>query len=87
MVDYPGGQLVRFGSETLYALGEDMFRSDDGGASWVRFKVVAWQGQFSFINEDQGWAVAMAGEDIALVSTEDGGANWELIEYEVFEQE
>ena len=86
-VDYPGGQPVRFGSETLYALGEDMYRSDDGGVSWDRFKVVTWQGQFSFINEEQGWAVATAADELALVRTDDGGMNWELIEYEVFEQE
>ncbi|MBN2554949.1 MAG: hypothetical protein JXA97_03330 [Anaerolineales bacterium] len=84
-MDYPGGQPVRFNSEILYALGADMFISTDGGESWDQFKTVAWSGQFSFINEEQGWAVASAGDEVALVRTEDGGLNWGLIDYAVFE--
>ena len=84
---YPGGSFIQVNPMVLYALSEDMYRSDDGGLSWNLIKMVSWTGQFSFVDEDLGWAVATAEEDIALVRTEDGGLNWQLIEYEVFEQE
>ncbi len=56
-----------------------MKKSTDGGLSWVKIKTVNWDGQFSFVDEKTGWAVATDGEEIALVFTQDGGHNWQLI--------
>ena len=81
---YPGGQLIEFSPSQLYAMGQEMYASTDAGASWDLFKTVAWDGQFSFVDAEHGWAVARAGEDMALVRTDDSGENWDLLEYRVF---
>ena len=51
-----------------------------GGISWVAVKNVNWDGQFSFIDSENGWAVARNLDDIALVYSTDGGQNWKIIE-------
>jgi len=44
-------------------------------------KALAWEGQFSFVDEGLGWAVAWGENDsIALVRTRDGGRTWEQLE-------
>lgn len=78
--DYPGGQLYDIGEGVIFALSRDIFRSDDGGLTWTLIKQVAWDGQFSFINAQSGWAVARDEADIALVHTVDGAKTWQLIE-------
>ena len=77
---YPGGDLRFFDERTGLALGRDIFRTDDAGATWTKIKTVNWDGQFSFVSEDLGWAVARSGDAIALVRTTDGGQRWEEIE-------
>ena len=81
---YPGGQLIGFNPTQMYAMGEEMYASTDAGSSWDLIKIVSWEGQFSFVDAEHGWAVARAGEEIALVRTDDGGENWDLLEYRVF---
>ena len=81
---YPGGQLLAPRPTLLYALGEEMYFSGDGGESWDLIKMVSWEGQFSFVDAEHGWAVARAGEEIALVRTDDGGETWDMLEYQVF---
>ena len=78
--DYPGGQLYNIGEDVILALGRDLYRSEDGGLTWTLIKQVAWDGQFSFIDAQSGWAVARDEADIALVRTVDGGTTWQLIE-------
>jgi photosystem II stability/assembly factor-like uncharacterized protein len=41
---------------------------------------VDWLGQFSFVDEMRGWAVARSADASALVRTTDGGRTWELLE-------
>jgi hypothetical protein len=57
-----------------------IYRSDDGGQSWSELNTVNWSAQLDFVSPDRGWAVATAGEDIALVQSTDGGATWQLLE-------
>jgi photosystem II stability/assembly factor-like uncharacterized protein len=78
--EYPGGTLQKVGEEALLALGRDIYRSEDLGQHWTLVKQVAWDGQFSFIGSQHGWAVARDDEEIALVRTDDGGSTWQLIE-------
>jgi photosystem II stability/assembly factor-like uncharacterized protein len=53
-----------------------MYRSADGGRTWSHVKVVNWDGQFSFVDPQNGWAVARENNDVALVKTSDGGGTW-----------
>ena len=63
-----------------------LYQSTDGGRSWINVKRVTWAGQFSFVDEITGWAVARAplneagGErTVALVRTSDRGRTWQEI--------
>jgi photosystem II stability/assembly factor-like uncharacterized protein len=47
---------------------------------WELIRQVYWDGQFDFVDASYGWAVAREGDEIALVRTENGGADIELIE-------
>jgi photosystem II stability/assembly factor-like uncharacterized protein len=57
-----------------------MYRTDDGGETWEHVKTVFWDGQFSFVGSQYGWAVARSGEALALVKTVDGGSSWVELE-------
>jgi photosystem II stability/assembly factor-like uncharacterized protein len=72
----PGGALQVFNDRVGLALGRDLYLTRDGGESWTKIKSVNWDGQFSFVDEDLGWAVARSGDAIALVRTADGGRSW-----------
>lgn len=77
---YPGGALIVLSDEIHLALSRGIYRSDDGGATWARIKEVTWDGQYDFVDADQGWAVAHGEDDIALVKTTDGGETWRLLD-------
>jgi photosystem II stability/assembly factor-like uncharacterized protein len=76
----PAGTLDFTTGENGWALGRDLFRTTDGGQTWSKVKSVNWDGQFSFVSDELGWAVARAETDtamlIALVQTTDGGITW-----------
>jgi len=76
---YPGGTLWLSGPRTALALGQKIYRTEDGGQTWEHIKTVQWDGQFSFVNDQVGWAVARSGDAIALVTTTDGAVNWHLL--------
>jgi photosystem II stability/assembly factor-like uncharacterized protein len=78
--DYPGGEPHFFEDGTLLALARDQYRSMDSGESWEKIKTVSWDGIYSFVNPDRGWAVATSDNEIALVTTSDGGRTWDIIE-------
>ena len=77
---YPGGQLFFLNPLVGWALSNEFYRSLDGGISWNLMSTVDWDGQFSFVSEQVGWAVSQKGEEIALVHTTDGGKTWDLID-------
>jgi len=76
---YPGGTVSLTGPRTAFAFGQKIYRTEDGGQTWEHIKTVQWNGQFSFVNDQVGWAVARTGEAIALVTTTDGGLIWDLL--------
>jgi hypothetical protein len=52
----------------------------DGGAHWTKIAVVNWpHSQFSFVDEETGWAVVQNGEIFVLLKTTDGGKTWHEI--------
>jgi photosystem II stability/assembly factor-like uncharacterized protein len=76
----PEGELYMLDSSQGWILGRDIFWSDDGGRGWTKVKTVSWEGQFSYISPNEGWAVAIADDETALVTTSDGGETWQIIE-------
>jgi photosystem II stability/assembly factor-like uncharacterized protein len=76
---YPGGDFLLLDQGMGYALSRDIFRTDDQGLTWAFVKTVNWDGEFSFINGQSGWAVARSGDAVALVRTFDGGLTWQEI--------
>ncbi|MDH3943714.1 MAG: hypothetical protein OEV06_06465, partial [Anaerolineae bacterium] len=74
------GPLIFFDLQTGFALGRDLMATTDGGLTWGPIKEVFWDGQFSFVTRDLGWAVARDGDEIAFLSTDDGGETWQAIE-------
>jgi photosystem II stability/assembly factor-like uncharacterized protein len=78
-LDYPGGKLHFVDQNVAYALGQEIYQSQNGGRTWISIKSVNWDGQFSFVNRNLAWAVARDGEEIALVKTTDGCRSWEML--------
>ena len=62
-----------------YAMGTDHYKTTNGGADWTKHKNVSWNGQFSFINANEGWVVARRSNQIALLHTIDGGKTYQEI--------
>jgi photosystem II stability/assembly factor-like uncharacterized protein len=77
---FPGGQLLFLDPELGWALGKDIYQTLDGGKTWTKMSSVSWDGQFSFVSQQIGWAVAKADNEAALVQTKDGGHSWILLE-------
>jgi photosystem II stability/assembly factor-like uncharacterized protein len=75
--DYPGGMLEFINPDVILALGRTIYVSRDGGAHWQAVKAVAWDGQFSFVDDMIGWAVARSEGATALVRTTNGGRTWQ----------
>lgn len=75
-----GSELILFDAQNALLLGKEMYRTSNGGISWELFKQVNWTGKFSFVDPDRGWAIAQAGDELALVKTVDGGLTWSILE-------
>lgn len=72
-------QLIFINTRTGFAMGIDHYKTINGGADWIKYKTVAWDGQFNFINASEGWAIARRDEQIALLHTIDGGLSYQEI--------
>jgi hypothetical protein len=77
---FPGEVPLFITQEVGWALGKDIYRTLDGGQTWSLMSTVDWEGQFSFVNDQIGWAVTRLGEKTELVYTNDGGRTWLIIE-------
>jgi photosystem II stability/assembly factor-like uncharacterized protein len=77
---FPGQSLLFISPEVGWALGRDIYQTADGGQTWNQVGSVNWDGQFDFVDEQLGWAVARADGQIALVKTEDGGSSWQELQ-------
>ena len=62
-----------------FAMGTDHYRTVNGGADWIKYKTVAWDGQFNFINSNEGWVVARRGDQHALLHTTNSGETYQEI--------
>ncbi len=81
----PEGELHTISDQALYLTARDIYRSLDGGGEWDLVKSVNWDGQFSFVDQNQAWAVAYnpADDQYALVKTTDGCSSFQIIEPEL----
>jgi photosystem II stability/assembly factor-like uncharacterized protein len=78
--EYPGGDILFLNDNTGWALSKDINRTVDGGDNWFRLNTVTWEGQFVFVDADTGWAIARNEDEIATVATDNGGADWSIVE-------
>jgi photosystem II stability/assembly factor-like uncharacterized protein len=79
--DYILGQgLYFFTLQNGLALGRKIYKTMDGGQTWKFIQQVSWEGQFSFVSIDLGWAYVYndQGEN-ALVKTVNGGETWTML--------
>jgi len=83
VVSFPGGDLDIISDELAWAFSREVHQSVDQGSSWTLAKLVNWDGQFSFVDSMNGWAIAEAEDAIALVRTIDGGQTWEIIDPQI----
>ena len=72
-------QLIYFDANNALLLGRDIYLSASDGQTWSFVKTVAWDGQFSFSDMLNGWAIARSDGETALVQTADGAATWTVI--------
>jgi len=77
---YPGGDLLLLDEAIGWALSKEIHKTDNGGQTWRLIKTVNWEGQFSFVSGELGWAVARSEGAFALVRTTNGGRTWSLLE-------
>ncbi len=76
----PPGDFLWLDPERGWSLSRTISWTEDGGETWRAIKNVAWDGQFSFVDAQNGWAVARNEDEIALVRTEDGARTWSILE-------
>jgi photosystem II stability/assembly factor-like uncharacterized protein len=79
--DYSLGKgLYFFSPQSGLALGRKIYKTTDGGQTWKFIQQVSWDGQFSFVSMDLGWAYVFndQGEN-ALVKTINGGETWTML--------
>ena len=80
-IDYTLGEgLFFFSPQSGLALGLKIYQTSDGGQTWKFIQQVSWDGQFSFVSMELGWAYVFndVGE-IALVKTVNGGETWTML--------
>jgi photosystem II stability/assembly factor-like uncharacterized protein len=83
MNEYPGERLLFLDPETGWAIGEYLYSTLDGGATWDLLGTLDWNGQYSFINAQSGWAVKLEDDANNLLQTQDGGRTWTTLEFEI----
>ena len=72
----PNYTLIFFDGNTGLLLGQDSYSTVDGGKTWQHVSAVFWDGQYSFVDAQNGWAIATIGTQSSLVSTTNGGRTW-----------
>lgn len=78
-IPYPGGAATFLDPSFGWALGQEIHQTHDGGQNWTLLSQVDWSGLFSFVDQQNGWAVAYNDTEIALVQTTDGGRTWQQL--------
>mgnify|MGYP000336118838 CR=1 FL=1 len=61
------------------AEGSTIYLTVNGGQNWQIITTVNWTGQLSFVDSRNGWIVATAGDETALVRSQDSGRSWQMM--------
>jgi photosystem II stability/assembly factor-like uncharacterized protein len=79
--DYTLGEgLYFFTPQNGLALGRKIYKTSDGGQTWKFIQQVSWDGQFSFVSMQFGWAHVYNDQgETALVKTVNGGGTWTML--------
>ncbi len=79
--DYSLGEGLYFLSpQNGLALGRMIYKTSDGGKTWNFIQQVSWDGQFSFVSMELGWAHVFNDQgETALVKTINGGETWVML--------
>ena len=72
-------QLFFIDTQIGFAMGTDHYKTVNGGADWIKYKTVAWDGKFNYINSNEGWVVAKRGDQFALLHTSNSGQTYQEI--------
>ena len=78
----PEGDLDYISPGVYYAIGPEIYRSEDGGENWDFIKTVYWDGQLSFVDQQTALGIAhcVGDDETALVKTTNGCQTFTLIE-------
>ncbi|MCJ7586234.1 MAG: hypothetical protein MUO30_15935 [Anaerolineales bacterium] len=76
-----GEGLLFLNPQTGLALGRKIFRTDNGGQTWMLAGEVFWDGQFIYMDIGHGWAVARNPDtgEIALVRKSSTDGPWRIL--------
>lgn len=79
--DYPGGDIVFQDPLNGWALSQTIYSTHNGGVTFNKLSVVAWQARFTFVGRDLVWAAARSESgEFGLVRSVNGGQRWELLQ-------
>lgn len=73
------GWMVGSPQNDLAAPG-GIYHTQDGGRTWAMVIATAWQGRADFVDAEMGWVVAQSADKLALVTTQDGGVSWQVLQ-------
>jgi photosystem II stability/assembly factor-like uncharacterized protein len=79
VAEFPAGSVYWLDPQRGWSLGRAIAWTEDGGATWTQKHEVNWDGQFSFVDAMNGWAVATNADETALVRTTSGGTKWTIL--------
>lgn len=65
-----------FDTDHALLLGRKMWETADGGLTWELMSAVPWEGQFSFADLQNGWAIVKRDDTSILMFTNSGGLEW-----------
>lgn len=80
----PGGEIDFIDADVGWAFnGNALYKSSDGGESWVQVADLEWEGRMDFVSPALGWAVGELDGHSQLFKTADGGATWTAVEAQI----
>jgi photosystem II stability/assembly factor-like uncharacterized protein len=80
ILPYPGERLLFLSPDLGMAVGPELHQTRDGGNTWTFVNALEWEGQLTFIDDQNGWAIVQIDDASLLLRTADGGRSWDRLE-------